>query len=56
MTSIFVSAVIHAPIEAVWAIVRDFNAMPQWHPRFSRSHIEDDLAWLEDLRAGLDDT
>lgn len=44
MTRIFVSAVIDAPVEKVWATVRDFNAMPDWHPRFSRSHIEDGLA------------
>ena len=43
MTKIFVSAVIDAPIEKVWATVRDFNGMPDWHPRFSRSHIEDGL-------------
>ena len=43
MTKIFVSAVIDAPIEAVWGVVRDFNGMPDWHPRFSRSHIEDGL-------------
>jgi hypothetical protein len=44
MTRIFVSAVIDAPIDKVWATVRDFNAMPDWHPRFSRSQIEDGLA------------
>ena len=43
MTRIFVSAVINAPIEKVWAQVRDFNNMPQWHPKFSRSHIEGGL-------------
>ena len=43
MTKIFVSAVIDAPIEQVWAVVRDFNGLPDWHPRFSRSHIEDGL-------------
>ena len=43
MTRIFVSAVIDAPIEKVWAQVRDFNNMPQWHPKFSRSHIEGGL-------------
>ena len=41
MTKIFVSAVIDAPIDKVWDTVRDFNGMPDWHPRFSRSHIED---------------
>ena len=39
-TRICTSAVIDAPIEVVWAKVRDFNNMPQWHPKFSRSHIE----------------
>ena len=43
MTKIFVSAVIDAPIERVWAKVRDFNNLPEWHPKFSRSHIEDGL-------------
>jgi hypothetical protein len=40
MTRIFVSAVIDAPAEKVWAQVRDFNNLPEWHPKFSRSHIE----------------
>lgn len=44
MTKVFISAAINAPVEKVWARVRDFNGLPQWHPRFSRSHIEDGLA------------
>ena len=43
MTKIFVSAIIDAPVEKVWAQVRDFNNMPDWHPKFSRSHIEGGL-------------
>jgi hypothetical protein len=43
MTKVFVSAVIDAPVEEVWAQVRDFNNLPEWHPKFSRSHIEDGL-------------
>ena len=43
MTKVFVSAVVDVPIEQVWEKVRDFNGLPQWHPRFSRSHIEDGL-------------
>jgi Polyketide cyclase / dehydrase and lipid transport len=43
MTKVFVSAVVDAPIDQVWSKVRDFNGLPQWHPRFSRSHIEDGL-------------
>jgi hypothetical protein len=33
--------VIDAPIEKVWARVRDFNGLPSWHPRMVESHIED---------------
>ena len=40
MTKVFVSAVIDAPVEKVWSKMRDFNGLPDWHPRFSRSHIE----------------
>ena len=43
MTKIFVSAAIDAPVEKVWAKVRDFNNLPEWHPKFSRSHIENGL-------------
>ena len=43
MTKVFLSAVIDAPIADVWARMRDFNGLPDWHPRFSRSHIEDGL-------------
>ncbi|MGH8689037.1 MAG: SRPBCC family protein [Burkholderiales bacterium] len=43
MTKVFVSAVIDAPVEKVWARMRDFNGLPDWHPRFSRSHIEGGL-------------
>jgi hypothetical protein len=41
MTKVFVSAVIDAPIQKVWDKMRNFNGLPDWHPRFSRSHIED---------------
>lgn len=44
MTKVFISAVINAPVEQVWAKVRDFNGLPGWHPRFSRSNIEDNLS------------
>ena len=43
MTKVFVSAVIDAPVDRVWSKMRDFNGLPDWHPRFSRSHIEDGL-------------
>jgi NADPH:quinone reductase len=34
------SAVIDAPIERVWAVLRDFNSHVSWHPAIAESHIE----------------
>jgi uncharacterized protein YndB with AHSA1/START domain len=34
------STVINAPVEKVWATVRDFNALPAWHPAIAKSEIE----------------
>lgn len=34
------SAVIDAPIERVWGILRDFNSHDAWHPVVAASHIE----------------
>lgn len=36
------STVIQAPVEAVWAVVRDFNAHDQWHPAIQDSTLEND--------------
>jgi hypothetical protein len=38
---VYVSSVINAPIEAIWALVRDFNALPAWHPSIASSLIEE---------------
>jgi uncharacterized protein YndB with AHSA1/START domain len=35
-----ISSVIDAPIEKVWARIRDFNGLPSWHPRMVESEIE----------------
>jgi len=40
MAKIFTSSVINAPIDKVWAKIRDFNALPDWHPAIADSHIE----------------
>ena len=37
------SAVIDAPIERVWAVLRDFNSHHQWHPAVASSQMENDL-------------
>src|SRR5688500_5226831 len=34
------SAVIDAPIERVWAVLRDFNSHSDWHPAVGESRIE----------------
>lgn len=44
MPKIRVSSVIEAPLEKVWARIRDFNGLPGWHPRMVESEIEDGKA------------
>jgi NADPH:quinone reductase len=34
------SAIIDAPIERVWALIRDFNGHDHWHPAVANSEIE----------------
>lgn len=43
MARVYISSVIAAPAEKVWERVRDFNALPKWHPRIRDSRIEDAL-------------
>ena len=43
MASIFVSSVLEAPVDRVWARIRDFNALPRWHPMIAESQIEEGL-------------
>lgn len=40
MARAYASAIIEAPVEAVWAAIRDFGALASWHPALSRSEIE----------------
>jgi NADPH:quinone reductase-like Zn-dependent oxidoreductase len=37
------SAVIDAPINQVWAVLRDFNSHDQWHPAVAESRMENDV-------------
>ncbi len=41
MTRVYASSIINAPVAEVWAHIRDFNALPKWHPGFVNSRIED---------------
>ena len=40
MARVYVSSVIDAPVAKVWARLRDFNALPRWHPAIRDSRIE----------------
>ena len=40
MPQVYVSAVIDAPVAAVWAVIRDFNGLPRWTPFVAESRIE----------------
>ena len=40
MPRVYISSVIEAAAAQVWERVRDFNALPRWHPRIRESRIE----------------
>ena len=40
MARIYTSSVIAAPAAKVWARIRDFNGLPNWHPAIAESRIE----------------
>jgi len=40
MIRVYVSSVIDAGADSVWSRVRDFNALPLWHPVIADSRIE----------------
>jgi uncharacterized protein YndB with AHSA1/START domain len=44
MARAYASTILDAPIETVWATIRDFNGLPSWHPAIVRSEIEGGLA------------
>jgi hypothetical protein len=37
---LYVSSVIDASADSVWARIRDFNGLPNWHPAIADSRIE----------------
>jgi hypothetical protein len=43
MAKVYKSTVIAAPVGAVWAIIRDFNALPKWTPFVVESRIEQNM-------------
>lgn len=40
MTEIYISSVVNAPADRVWAAIRDFNGLSDWHPAIAESRIE----------------
>ena len=40
MPKVVRSTVIAAPVETVWAVLRDFNGHDRWHPAVAQSQIE----------------
>ena len=40
MPRVYISSVIDAAPAKVWERIRDFNALPRWHPRIRDSRIE----------------
>jgi len=40
MAKVYVSGIIDAPVDDVWAYGRDFNGHGEWHPLIAESHIE----------------
>jgi len=44
MIRVYTSSVIDRPAQAVWSRIRDFDALPQWHPVIADSRIEGGLA------------
>lgn len=43
MARVYISAVMDAPIGEIWGVLRDFNALPVYHPFFAKSEIEGGL-------------
>jgi hypothetical protein len=44
MIRVYVSSVIDAPADQVWAQIRDFNGLPKWTPFVAESRIEGGMA------------
>ena len=40
MARAYATAIIEAPVEVVWATIRDFSALAAWNPGVSHSEIE----------------
>ena len=55
MARVYTSSVINARSDRVWARIRDFNGLPNWHPAIAESRIEngepaDKIGCVRDFR------
>jgi hypothetical protein len=44
MAKVYVSGIIDAPVDKVWAYARDFNGHGEWHPLIAQSQIEEGMS------------
>lgn len=42
MSKVYCSAIVPAPVQEVWALIRDFGSFAEWHPVVTESRIEGD--------------
>lgn len=40
MAEVYTSSILPASADRVWQVIRDFNALPDWHPNIAESRIE----------------
>ncbi|MFQ5995820.1 MAG: SRPBCC family protein [Acidiferrobacterales bacterium] len=40
MPKVFVSSVLNAPVNEVWKVIGEFDAVPEWHPDIKECNIE----------------
>lgn len=40
MTQVYTSSILPVSATRVWEVIRDFNALPKWHPNIAESRIE----------------
>ena len=39
--TVYISAIVQAPLAKVWPLFRDFNGLAGWHPGIAQSHLEE---------------
>ena len=50
--TVYISAIIHAPLEQVWPMFRDFNGLAGWHPAWPSAALRTAAARTHWVRCG----